>query len=81
MTATIKPSEVYVGISKQQIKQFLCSQRLKVIDFRIVRTSDLVLFYNSGKLNAGLANPQFAGYIRYIVAAVKDETGVDETWE
>lgn len=80
MVCIVKPSEIYLDKTKEDIAAFLAAKDCRIVTFRMVRSRDLVLFYNSGNLSIGIADIKYAGYPRFILESI-DDTKIEAFWE
>lgn len=80
LTLTIKPSDIYLNIEKEKIKDFLKEKNCEVVGFRMVKSGELVLFYSNGDLYVGIATVKYAGYPRFILKELNC-TNLDLFWE
>lgn len=80
MTITVRPSDIYRGIPKNDIRQFLSEQGYQIAAFKMVDPGDTTLFYASKKLSIGPAKVDNAGYPRFVLRPT-DGTNVDTFWE
>lgn len=70
MVIQVRPSDIYIGFTGEQVDKFITDNSYVVVDFRIVKNGETVLFFNSGKLSIGEATVKYVVYPRLILKNV-----------